>query len=196
MISSLCGDDIPSYIISIIINSTYLSTLFITRFKPSYHVIKNMMSILIAYYVFDTNKLLNNNNDKKEKYTYILHHIVSVSLIMGQVANIYPLSIGMWYLTMFEFSNFFLQFFNLAQNLGWMRARNIIAYPFALTYIPLRGVAIPIYSIKFYPYLVTLTTSKMILFFSLFSFINIFSMYFSYVVLMKFITHLQKVKHN
>jgi hypothetical protein len=155
-----------------------------------------MMSILIAYYVFDTNKLLNNNNDKKEKYTYILHHIVSVSLIMGQVANIYPLSIGMWYLTMFEFSNFFLQFFNLAQNLGWMRARNIIAYPFALTYIPLRGVAIPIYSIKFYPYLVTLTTSKMILFFSLFSFINIFSMYFSYVVLMKFITHLQKVKHN
>jgi hypothetical protein len=183
---------IPSYFVNILVNVIYISTVIIKNFQPSYQVANTMMSLLIAFYIFDTQKVLIEDFTIVDKLTYIPHHLVTIALIMGQVYNMYPLEIGMWYLTMFEFSNFFLQFFHLFHKKQWITARNIITYPFALTYVPIRGVVIPLYSMKFIPYLSLLPSTYKITFFSLFSFVNIFSVYFAWVVLTKFIAFYNK----
>jgi hypothetical protein len=151
-----------------------------------------MMSLLIAFYIFDTQKVLMEDFTIIDKLTYIPHHLVTIALILGQFYHMYPLEIGMWYLTMFEFSNFFLQFFHLFHKKQWITARNIITYPFALTYIPIRGVVIPLYSVKFIPYLSLLPSTYKTTFVCLFSFVNVFSMYFAWVVLTKFIAFYNK----
>lgn len=185
---------IPSYIVNIIVNVIYISTVIIKNFEPSYYTAKLMMSLLIAFYIFDTQKVMLEDFTLKDKITYIPHHIVTIALIMGQVHNFYPLEIGMWYLTMFEFSNFFLQFFHLFHKKNWVTARNIITYPFAFTYVPIRGIMIPLYSIKFIPYIKLLPSTYKAIFFSLFTFVNIFSIYFAWIVLVKFIEHNKKKK--
>lgn len=183
---------IPSYFVNILVNVIYISTVIIKNFEPSYQEANLMISLLIAFYVFDTQKVLMEDFTLSDKLTYIPHHLVTIALIMGQVYNIYPLEIGLWYLTMFEFSNFFLQFFNLFQKKQWITARNIIAYPFALSYVPIRGIVIPLYSMKFIPYLSLLPLTYNITFVSLFAFVNIFSVYFAWVVLTKFIAFYNK----
>lgn len=185
---------IPSYFINILINVTYINTIIIKNFDPSYQEANIMMSLLIAFYVYDTQKILMGDFTITDKLTYVPHHFVTIALIMGQVYNMYPLRIGMWYLTMFEFSNFFLQFFHLFHKKQWLVARNVITYPFVLTYVPIRGIVIPLYSIKFVPYLSLLPLTYKITYFCLFSFVNIFSIYFAWVVLSKFIAfHNKKV---
>ena len=183
---------IPSYFVNILVNGIYISTILIKQFEPSYQVANLMMSLLIAYYIYDTHNLLMKDFTITDKVTYIPHHIVTIALIMGQVYNMYPLRIGMWYLTMFEFSNFFLQFFNLFHKKQWIAARNIVTYPFVLTYVPIRGIVIPLYSIKFIPYLSLLPSMYKFTFLSLFAFVNLFSVYFAWVVLTKFIAFYNK----
>lgn len=183
---------ISSYFVNIFVNVIYISTVIIKNFEPSYQEANLIMSLLIAFYIFDTQKVLIEDFTITDKLTYIPHHLVTIALIMGQLYNMYPLKIGMWYLTMFEFSNFFLQFFHLFHKKQWITSRNIITYPFVLTYVPIRGVIIPLYSIKFIPYLSLLPITYKITFFSLFSFVNIFSIYFAWVVLTKFIAFYRK----
>lgn len=178
---------IPSYMVNILVNTIYISTVLIKNFQPSYVEAEYMMSLLIAFYIFDTQKVCMEDFTLLDKVTYIPHHIVTIVLILGQVYNIYPLKNGMWYLTMFEFSNFFLQFFQLFHKKHWISARNIITYPFVLTYVPIRGVLIPLYSLSFIPHLALLSSIYKLSFFCLFSFVNMFSIYFAYVVLTKFI---------
>ena len=185
---------IPSYFINIFVNITYITVLIIKNFKPTDYVAELMMSLLIAFYILDTQKIFTEDFTLNDKLTYIPHHIITIALIMGQAYNLYPLEIGMWYLTMFEFSNFFLQFFHLFHKKNWTTARNIIAYPFAFTYIPFRGVIIPVYSIKFLPYIKAMSNLNMFVYLYLFTFVNIFSIYFAWVVLTKFIEH-HKKKH-
>lgn len=186
---------IPSYFVNILVNVVYISTVLIKNFQPTYQVANMIMSLLIAFYIFDTQKVMMEDFTITDKLTYIPHHLVTIALIMGQVHNMFPLEIGMWYLTMFEFSNFFLQFFHLFHKKQWIAARNIITYPFALTYVPIRGIIIPLYSIKFIPYLSLLPSMYKITFYFLFSFVNIFSVYFAWVVLTKFIAfHNKKTK--
>lgn len=178
---------LPSYMINILVNTIYISNVLTKNFEPSYIEAEYMMSLLIAFYIFDTQKMCMEDFTFLDKVTYIPHHIVTIALILGQVCNIYPLRIGMWYLTMFEFSNFFLQFFQLFHKKRWITARNIITYPFVLTYIPIRGVLIPLYSLNFIPHLALLSSTYKLSFFCLFAFVNIFSIYFACVVLRKFI---------
>ncbi len=187
------GDEVlSSYTINIAVNSFYLLSLVMWKFQPSIEIAELMISMIISYYIYDINKLLWSSSTLSEKITYVPHHIVSIILIGGQVYDFYPLSIGMVYLTMFEFSNFFLQFFQLSQKKKWLKLRNIVTCPFALTYIPVRGICIPLYSLKFIPYIRMMNVYLSVIYTLLFIFINGFSMYFSYVVLSKFVSHIQK----
>lgn len=183
---------IPSYFLNIFVNITYISVLLIKNFEPTYHLAELMMSLLIAFYIIDTQKMLSKEFTLKDKLTYVPHHIITIALIMGQAYKLYPLEIGMWYLNMFEFSNFFLQFFQLFHKKKWITARTIITYPFALTYVPIRGIIIPLYSIKFIPYIMVMSRMNMYTYSFLFTFVDIFSIYFAWVVLTKFIEHHKK----
>ncbi len=187
---------IPSYFINILVNVTYISVLIIKNFKPTHDVAELIMSLLIAFYIIDTQKIFTEDFTLQDRLTYIPHHIITIALIMGQAYNLYPLEIGMWYLTMFEFSNFFLQFFQLFHKKNWKTARNIITYPFALTYVPIRGIIIPIYSLNFIPHIMVMSKMNMFLFSYLFTFVDIFSVYFAWVVLTKFVEHHKKNNHN
>lgn len=194
-IAKISKDDIiTTYLLSILINFTYLSTLMYVRFQPSILVASRIMSLLIAYYAFDTNKLLTSSESLKEKLTFIPHHVVSIALIGGQLLNLYPLTLGMWFLTFFELSNIFLQFFQLANKKKWKKLRSVFAYPFVLTYIPFRGILIPIYSLKFIPYIVQMHPLLCATYLGLFAFIDFFSIYFAIVVFQKFICHIHTKK--
>lgn len=194
-IAKIINDEVVSpYVLSILINLTYLSTLAYVRFQPSTYVASHIMSLLIAYYAFDTNKLLRGTEPLKEKLTFIPHHVVSIVLIVGQLLNLYPLTQGMWFLTFFELSNFFLQFFQLANKKQWRKLRSIVSYPFVLTYIPFRGIVIPIYSLKFIPHIVRMHPFLCATYLGMFAFIDIFSVYFAVHVLHKFIGHIHSMK--
>lgn len=189
-ISCVSNDDIlPSYIMNIIINISYLSTVMLYKFQPTYYVANVVMSMLIAFYIYDIQKVLFGKFSLTDKLTYIPHHIVTILLVLGQLYHLYPLSVGMWYLTLFEFSNFFLQFFHLFQQKRWITARNFVSYPFVLTYVPIRGLLIPLYSFQFNPYVLVMNTQYKIIFSFLFTFVNVFSVYFAWIVLTKFISH-------
>jgi hypothetical protein len=191
-ISTIVKDDLVSpYVLSIVINMTYLSSLMYTRFTPSLEQATSIMSLLIAYYTFDTQKLLISKESLNHKLTFIPHHIVSIALIGGQLLQLYPLTQGLWFLTFFEFSNVFLQFFQLANKKQWKTLRSIFAYPFVLTYIPFRGIVIPIYSLKFIPYILQLHPVLCVTYLGLFAFIDIFSVYFAVVVLYKWIMRIR-----
>ena len=184
---------ITTYALSIFINTTYLFAVSFSRFQPSYNLAVTCMNLLIAYYAFDTNRLLYSNDaTTSDKVTYIPHHIVSIALIGGQIDNLYPMQYGMWFLTFFELSNVFLLIFQVANKKKCEWLKKLVAYPFVLTYIPLRGVVIPIYSLKFVPYLMLLSSKLCVLYSLMFLFIDMFSLYFAIVVLQKFIKHCKK----
>lgn len=184
---------ITTYALSILMNTTYLFAVSISRFQPSYNLAITCMNLLIAYYIFDTNKLLYNSNTiYSDKITFIPHHIVSVILIAGQLYNLYPIQHGMWFLTFFELSNVFLLLFQVANKKKCEWLRNIVAYPFVFTYIPLRGIVIPVYSLNFVPYIMLMPPALCVLYSLMFVFIDMFSLYFAVVVLQKFIKHLSK----
>lgn len=183
---------ISSYSINILVNITYIYVLMINNFEPTYFIADLIMSMIIACYILDTQKLITGEFTLQDKITYIPHHIVSIGLIMGQEFLLYPLNIGMWYLTLFEISNLFLQFFQLFNKKKWRIARNIVTYPFVITYVPIRGFIIPLYSMNFIPYILRMSTINMFMFSFLFTFVNIFSMYFAWVVSTKFIEHYKK----
>lgn len=189
------SDDVLStYTLSILVNSTYLVSIAASKFNPSQYVADAMMQLLLAYYAFDTQKLINGKEPLSEKVAFIPHHLVSIALIMGQVLNFYPLALGTCFLTFFEISNFFLQFFQLANKKKWHNLRRFFSYPFVLTYIPFRGIIIPIYSLNFVPHLVKLQRDLALLYLCLFAFIDMFSVYFACVVFQKFILHLKTKK--
>jgi hypothetical protein len=191
-ISTIVKDDLVSpYILSIAVNITYLSSLMYAHFTPSLEQATSLMSLLIAYYTFDTQNLLMGKESLTHKLTFIPHHIVSVALIGGQLLKLYPLTLGMWFLTFFELSNFFLQFFQLANKKQWKTLRSIFAYPFVLTYIPFRGIIIPIYSLKFIPHILQLHPVLCVTYLGLFAFIDTFSVYFAVVVLYKWIARIR-----
>ncbi len=184
-------DVLSTYTLSILVNTTYLVSLAASKFNPSQYVADTMMQLLLAYYAFDTQKLLNGKEPLSEKLAFIPHHLVSIALIMGQVLNFYPLALGTCFLTFFELSNFFLQFFQLANKKKWLTLRRLSSYPFVLTYIPFRGIIIPIYSFKFIPHIAKLHRDLALLYLCLFAFIDLFSIYFAGVVFKKFILHLK-----
>jgi hypothetical protein len=184
---------LPTHILSIFVNFLYIATVCLTRFNPSVEYANAMTSLIIAYYTFDTQHLLfNSATQMSDKLTYIPHHLGAIVLLYGQLTSYFPTKLGMWYLTMFEVSNIFLQFFTMAQKKGWTKLRNIVTYPFVATYVPIRGILIPIYSLKFVPYVLKLNTFLCSLYLVMFGFMNVFSIYFSYVVSVKFVAFYQK----
>lgn len=192
-ISHIVRDDLVSpYVLSIVINITYLSSVAYVNFAPTIEQATNIMSLLIAYYTFDTQNLLMSKESLSHKKTFIPHHIVSVALIGGQLFELYPLTFGMWFLTFFELSNIFLQFFQLANKKQWKKMRSICALPFVLTYIPIRGIIIPIYSLRFIPHILQLHSVLCYIYLGLFAFIDVFSVYFAIVVYQKFVKHIKR----
>lgn len=187
-------DVIPSYLMNIIVNITYLSTVIIQNFEPTQYTANIVMSMLIAFYIYDTQKVLLGKFSSKDKLIYVPHHVITLFLLMGQLYNMYPLKIGMWYLTLFEFSNFFLQFFQVFNKKKMITARNMVSLPLVLTYVPIRGFVIPVYSLEFVPYVMRMNTIPMLLFSFLFTFVNVFSIYFAWIILEKFMAHYKTIQ--
>lgn len=178
------------YAITISINFLYVCVNNFLQLTPT--VIAHCLSLILAYYVFDINyQILTNQPDK---WTYITHHIITIQLLLTHVYSMLPMSIGIGYLTFFEYSNTFLQLFQLCHKKGWTTARDIVSLPFVLTYVPLRLIVIPFHSMKYVYFLVTANYSYILTTYllALISFVDMFSIYFAIVVASKGLKHFLK----
>lgn len=179
-------ETISLYSIILFINLSFIHAMSAYEVTP--FMTTHFISLLLAYYVFDIEYQIVTN--QRYKVTYVLHHIVTILLIMTHVYNILPLTVGIKYLTLFEYSNTFLSLFQLCHKKHWITARNIFAFPFVFTYVPLRLIAIPWQSLKYLPAIFRhshIITKIYCL--SLLSYINVFSMYFAVIVTKKFLSH-------
>lgn len=174
------------YSIILFINLSFIHAM--NFYEVTTALTNHFIALLLAYYIFDIEYQIQTN--QRYKVTYVLHHIVTILLIMTHVYNILPLNVGVKYLTLFEYSNTFLSLFQLCQKKHWIHARNVLAFPFVFTYVPLRLIAIPWQSLKYLPTVFqhssTLTQVYCI---ALLSYINAFSMYFAVIVARKFLSH-------
>ena len=192
-VHSLTKDEIiASYSIHSGVNMMYLFMIMYYKICPI--IVKFIINMLLAYYVFDIQQLFMLSFKTKDIVTFLPHHIVSLSFILGYQYEILPLSIGFPYLTLFEISNIFLQLFQLSSKKGWVMMRNILSIPFVFTYVPIRGLLIPLCSLGFVPYIINMSPYFMIWYGMHIIFFNIFSIYFSVVIGKKFVNHIQKRK--
>lgn len=188
LLESYTRDKVISlYTITISINLIYIYiNLFITL-TPT--IINHVLSIIIAYYLFDINHQSVSN--QKDKWTFIIHHIITIQLLLVHAHGLLPLSTGIQFLTYFEYSNMFLQLFQICNKKKWKAARDIVSLPFIFTYVPLRLVVIPVHSIQYFSFLTTMSYSSMTMLYlvGLITFVDIFSMYFAIVVAKKAYHH-------
>lgn len=178
------------YVVAIGLNAAYCFASIFTTFTPT--IITHFVSAIIAYYLFDIQWQLASN--EPDKWTFIAHHIVTIQLLLAHAPScgLLPLSVGVGYLTYFEYSNTFLQIFQLCNKKGWKVGRTLASLPFVFTYVPLRLVAIPLHSLRYLPFIVQHHPSKALYLVSLIGFVDVFSMYFAVVVAKKAISHLRK----
>lgn len=162
--------------------------------SPTHKVIQNMGDLLVSHYIIDTGICYCSKD--YGRWIYIIHHIITILLLKAHLWNILPLSIGITYLTLFEFSNTFLYIYQLCQKKRWVYLQyHVVVYPFVFSYVPLRLVAIPLYSLNYLSADMGYYTK--ILCFILIGFVNLFSMFFGSVVAYKFIKHtMQTSKTN
>jgi hypothetical protein len=173
------------HLLAILVNIGYLITWFFHTTKPSEVVIDNLCAMIIAYYVYDI--VYQDMTNQPNKYVYIKHHIVTIMFIYAHVTKVLPIDVGTTYLTLFEFSNTFLLIFTFFHKQNWKLARNITAFPFVLTYVPLRVVAIPLYSLRYVTYIGTQILFLQLFYYTLIIFLNAFSMYYGIYIAKKFV---------
>lgn len=179
-------ETVSLYSIILFINLSFIHAMNYYEVTPS--LTHHFITLLLAYYIFDIEYQIQTN--QRYKVTYVLHHIVTILLIMTHVYNILPLNVGVKYLTLFEYSNTFLSLFQLCHKKHWITARNMFTFPFVFTYVPLRLIAIPWQSLKYLPAVFqhsSILTRVYCL--ALLSYINIFSMYFAVIVARKFLSY-------
>lgn len=192
-VNSLTKDEIiASYSIHSGVNMMYLFLIMYYKISPI--LVRFVINMLLAYYVFDIQQLFVLSFKTKDIITFLPHHIVSLSFILGYRYEVLPLSIGIPFLTLFEISNIFLQLFQLSSKKGWVVMRNLLTIPFVFTYVPIRGLFIPVCSLGFIPYIKNMSPYLMIWYGMHIVFLNIFSIYFSVVIANKFVNHINKRK--
>jgi CDP-diglyceride synthetase len=153
-------------------------------------VIEHMLGMIAAYYVFDIHHQIATN--QPDKWMYVNHHVVTLQLILTHSNHMLPVSVGIGFLTLFEYSNTFLQIFQLCHKKGWKTARSFVSIPFVLTYVPLRLVAIPLKSLQYIPYIMSYSLLTKVYLLSLLAFVDVFSMYFAVTIAKKSYKHFVK----
>jgi hypothetical protein len=196
---------IADYVFPMVYNIGYLgimtSTLFHSYFTSHRAiVVKHVISALIGHYCADTVNLIQDRN-AKFRAVYIFHHLVSIQLLYLHYCGILSLSIGTIFLTLFELSNLFLLPYQLCANKGWNDTKYILIQPMVFTYVPIRFLAIPICSLYYWSSLqehtvhVSAIDTTNILHgycFILLGCLNIFSMYYGFIVGYKYCMYLIK----
>jgi hypothetical protein len=150
----------------------------------SISVIKDYSAFILSYFIIDL--CLYNFSNRPNKYIFITHHLTAIKIISLHLTGILPIDLGIYYLFMFEVSNSFLLFFQLFNEKQWITLRNITIIPFVLTYVPLRLIIIPLYSLNYNEIIKNMDDKFMAIYcFTLLWFINLFSMYYACVVVKK-----------
>lgn len=183
-------DIISGYFIHIATTSGYLASVVFVDLTP--FVAISVVDILLAYYVFDIHLMWFTKSPELKLYG--AHHIIAMSILAGYKTNTLPISVGMPFLTLVECSNVFLQWYQLASKKQWHTIKAIVSIPFLLTYVPLRGVAIPICSMFFLPHLAHLNLFSMLYYAFTILFVDFFSMYYAWYVCHKFLAYWREGK--
>jgi hypothetical protein len=180
------------FVLPISVNICYIVTYLLV--SPTPKVVQNMGDLLVSHYVIDTGICYRSKDDGR--WIYIIHHVITILLLKAHLWNILPLSFGITYLTLFEFSNTFLYMYQLCQKKRWVYLQHhVIVYPFVVSYVPLRLVAIPLYSLNYFS--ADMGYYSKMFSFILIGFVNLFSMFFGGVVAYKFIKHtIHKLNRN
>lgn len=145
---------IADFGVPILYNTGYLLTVvssLIYEFSIKQHttVINHVICALVGYYSMDTVNLYFDKT-AKHRLPYILHHLVSIQLLYLHYCGMLPLSVGVVYLTLFEVSNMFLLPYQLCLFKGWNGMRYKLIHPLVFTYVPLRLIVIPLYSVMYW----------------------------------------------
>lgn len=156
--------------------------------KPWHWMVVDYATWVSAYFLIDSWLLF--QFQQHDAYNFFIHHIVSLKLIQAHVDNTFPVTTGIHFLAIFEFSNLFMQLFQMCHWQGWLNARKRLVYPFVVTYVPLRMIAIPCFSVAYYaPSIWRMPTGSMVYYGIMMLFVNLFSMAYAVIVAQKFIRH-------
>ncbi len=157
--------------------------------QPTNAVCIQYGSMIMIHYLYDT-ILYFYYQELPDKYLYVLHHVAALSLISKYMMGSISCESGAFLLLLFEYSNTCLNIWFLFHILKLKVLRNIVAYPFSLTYIPIRTVIIPIFSYYYVRYELlyspSLTNLEIWNILCLFVFLNVFSVVFGVIVTIYF----------
>lgn len=141
----------------LLVTSAYLAVTFgmyHERAHVSHAVLQWCGHALAAYYFLDS-YLLYITTDQNT-WIMVVHHAVTIKLILAHLSGVLPTHLGIEYLTLFECSNWFLQLYHLFKCYGWTTAASWTIVPFVTTYVPLRVIFIPVKTFAYYASLTTL----------------------------------------
>jgi hypothetical protein len=151
-------------------------------------------SFLLAFYTFES--LLYLFTNMAHKYSMIIHHMVTLKLIVSHMTGILPPIIGGRFFVLFETSNMFLLPWQMCHKKGWITARNILSYPLFITYVPIRLIGIPMYTLTKYTqplwHMYILYPYHSVYMSLLFIAVNVFSVYYAVYVTKKFVKFLRR----
>jgi hypothetical protein len=157
-------------------------------------VVLDYANWMLAYFIVDGTLLLYSPFQRPDSYNFVIHHIISMKLIQAHVDSVFPVSIGIQFLALFELSNFFVQLFQMCHWQDWVTAKHVILYPFIAVYVPIRMFVIPYYSYLHYlPFIRNMQWGQCIYYGAMLLFVNMFSITYAYVVSNKFIQHMLSV---
>jgi hypothetical protein len=91
------------------------------------------LSVTVSYFILDGLLCLH----RRDQWAYVPHHAVSAGLGLATDAGLIDKHEMLMYMTAIEFSNLFLSLYTSSRN------NNILA-AFAVTYLPVRGVVMPL----------------------------------------------------
>lgn len=153
----------------------------------SSHTLQTLAKMMMAYYAVDTSIFVFARR-QPSRYVFITHHIAAMKLIRLTLRGILPIQNMARLALLFDLSNAILIPYQLCREKGWMRAADALALPFAITYIPIRLVAIPVYTAyTLVPFLLEMHDMRWKYYCSaIIAFLNAFSMYYAVHVARRF----------
>lgn len=159
----------------------------------NWNLVYNYSGLLLAYYMMDI--VLYLFSRRNNTILMILHHLVAIKLILLHVEDVLPVRYGITFVMLFEYSNVFLMFFQLCNEKGWVSMRNILSLPFVITYVPIRLIGIPLFSLVYIPH-IKAHANNVAYHVAVLLFVDIFSIYFAVRVAIKFYRHLTRPHVN
>jgi hypothetical protein len=193
---------IADYIIPSSINILYLCIYSYLSFMHFIHhtiihntylyIISNLLDLLLGYYIYDTIKLL--SSKQKNKWSYILHHIVTIQLLIFHGVDVLPLSIGIPFLTFFEISNLFLIPYQLCNEKQWTNLKYKLTKPMVFTYVPFRLFVIPYWSIFYFSHMKNMHYLLYYYITLMIGLINLYSMYYGMYIGYKYTMYIYNTR--